>query len=44
VGRIYQNAQEVAEDWLRNIKIYKIEKLGSVFSTDKDLIGKENSI
>ena len=44
VRRIYQNIQEIVKDWLRKIKIYKIEKFNSVFSTDEDSIGKENSI
>jgi hypothetical protein len=44
VRRIYQNAQEVVEDWLRKIKIYKIEKLDNVFLTNEGLIGKENLI
>jgi hypothetical protein len=38
--RIYQNAHKITKDWLRKIKIYKIEKFNSVFSTDKDSIGK----
>jgi hypothetical protein len=38
--RIYQNAHKIAKDWLRKIKIYKIEKFNSVFSTDEDSIGK----
>jgi hypothetical protein len=42
--RIYQNIQEITKNWLRKIKIYKIRKFDSVFSTDKSLIGEENSI
>ena len=42
--RIYQNNQEITKNWLRKIKIYKIRKFDSVFSTDKSLIGEENSI
>jgi hypothetical protein len=38
-----QNAQKIAKDWLRRIKIQKI-KFDSIFSTDKDPIGKENLI
>jgi hypothetical protein len=44
VRRIYHNAQGVVEDWLRKIKIYKIEKLDNVFLIDEGLIGKENLI
>jgi hypothetical protein len=44
VWKIYQNTQEIVEDWLGKIKIYKIGEFDSVFSTDKDSIGKENSI
>ena len=39
--RIHQNAQEIYEDGQRKIKIYKIEKFNSVFSTDKDTIGRK---
>jgi hypothetical protein len=36
--RIDQNAQEIAKDWLRRIKIYKIRKLDSIFlSNELDL-------
>ena len=42
--KIYQNTQEIVEDWLGKIKIYKIGEFDSVFSTDKGSIGKENSI
>jgi hypothetical protein len=36
--RIDQNAQEIAKDWLRRIKIYKIKKLDSIFlSNELDL-------
>ena len=44
VWKIYQNTQEIVEDWLGKIKIYKIGEFDSVFSTDKGSIGKENSI
>ena len=43
VRRIYQNTQEIAEYWLKKIKIYKIEKFDNVFFIDEDPIGKENS-
>jgi len=39
--RTYQNAQEIAKDWLKRIKIYKIGKFDSTFSTNEDLIGKK---
>ena len=42
--RIYQNAHKISKDWLRKIKIYKIEKLDNVFLTNEGLIGKENLI
>jgi hypothetical protein len=35
IRRIYENTQEIAEDWLRNIIIYKIEKFDSVFFTNE---------
>ena len=37
---IYLNAQEIVEDWLRKIKIYKIENFNIVFFTNEDLISK----
>jgi hypothetical protein len=37
---IYLNAQEIVKDWLRKIKIYKIENLNIVFFTNEDLISK----
>jgi hypothetical protein len=40
VRRIYQNTQQITEDWLRKIKIYKIEKFYNVFLTDEGPIGK----
>jgi len=36
VRRIYQNIQEIIKNWLKKIKIYKIEKFNSVFSIDED--------
>ena len=42
--RIYQNTQEIAEDWWGKIKTYKIGEFNSVFSTDEGPISKENSI
>jgi hypothetical protein len=33
--------KEIIEYWLRKIKIYKIEKFNSVFSTDEGPIGKK---
>jgi hypothetical protein len=44
VRRISQNTKELIKNWLRKIKIYKIRKFNSVFSTDKGPIEKENSI
>jgi len=44
VWKIYQNTQEIVEDWLGKIKIYKIGEFDGVFSTYKSSIGKENSI
>jgi hypothetical protein len=41
VRKIYQNTQEIAEDWLRKIKIYKIKKFDSIFPTDEGPIDKE---
>jgi hypothetical protein len=35
IRRIYENTQEIVEDWLRNIIIYKIEKFDSVFLTNE---------
>ena len=40
VRRIYQNTQEIIEYWLRKIKLYKIKKFDSVFSTNECSIGK----
>jgi hypothetical protein len=40
VRRIYQNAQEIAKDLLRRIKIYKIEKFDNILSTNEGSIGK----
>jgi hypothetical protein len=42
--RTYQNAQEIAKDWLKRIKIYKIGKFDTIFSTNEDPIGKKISI
>jgi hypothetical protein len=42
--RVYQNAQEIAEDWLRKIKYTRLKNNYNVFSTDKNPINKENSI
>lgn len=39
--RIYQNTEEITEDWLRKIKIYKIEKIKNIFSTNEGPIDKE---
>jgi hypothetical protein len=40
--KIYQNTPKIIEEyWLRKIKIYKIKKYDSVFSTNKGPIGKE---
>ena len=36
--------QEIVKDWLMKIKIHKIKKFNSIFSTNQGLIGKENSI
>ena len=41
---MHQNVLEIVKDWLKKIKIYKIRKFNSVFSTNESLIGKENSI
>jgi hypothetical protein len=35
--------QEIVKDWLRKIKIHKIKKFNSIFSTNQGLISKENS-
>ena len=40
VSKTYQNAEKNAKDWLRKIKIYKIEKFNSVFSTDEGSVDK----
>ena len=40
VRRIYQNIYKIIEDWLGKIKIYKIEKFDSLFSSDGGPIGK----
>jgi hypothetical protein len=44
IRRISQNTKELIKNWLRKIKIYKIRKFNSVFSTDEGPIEKENSI
>jgi hypothetical protein len=44
VKTIYQKTKEIIENWLRKIKIYKIRKFDSVFSTGKGPFGKENII
>ena len=36
LSRTYQNSQEIAKDWLKRVKIYKIRNY--------DLVNKENSI
>jgi hypothetical protein len=41
VKKIYQNAKKIIGDWLGKIKIYKIEKFNSIFSTDEGSINKE---
>jgi len=40
VKRIYQNVQKIIENWLGKIKIYKIEKFDSLFSSDEGLMSK----
>ena len=40
IRKIYQNVQKIIEDWLGKIKIYKIEKFDSLFSSDGGPIGK----
>jgi hypothetical protein len=42
VKTIYQKTKEIIENWLRKIKIYKIGKFDSIFSTGKGHFGKEN--
>ena len=44
VRKIYQNTQEIIEDQLEKIKMYKIEKYNSIFSTYESSIDKEWSI
>jgi hypothetical protein len=39
-----KNDHKVFKYWLRKIKIHKIEYFDSIFSTNKDFVGKENSI
>ena len=40
VRRIYHNAHKIIKNQLKKIKIYKIKKFNSVFSTNKGLIDK----
>jgi hypothetical protein len=39
-----KNDHKVFKYWLRKIKIHKIEYFDSIFSTNKDFVGKENLI
>jgi hypothetical protein len=39
-----KNDHKVFKYWLRKIKIHKIEYFDSIFLTNKDFVGKENSI
>ena len=42
--KVYQNAHEIAEDWLKKIKYTRLKNFNNVFSIDEDSIGKENLI